>query len=798
MHHGRVVFPFSAIVGLDKLKLAIIINAINPKVGGLLIRGAKGSGKTTVVRALADILPKITVVKDCPFKCSPTDPSNMCAKCSERYHKEGSLPSEERRMAVINLPLGATEDRVVGSLDVEKAIKLGVEALAPGVLAEANQNILYVDEVNLLPDHIADDLLDAAATGWNTVEREGISVSHPSRFVFIGTMNPEEGELRPQLLDRFSLSVGVEKISAVGDRVEIVGRSIEFEKDPAKFCEKHRPTQEEIVNRIVRARETLPKTRVPEQLLAAICKTTLELKVDGMRPDIVIVKAASALAAFENRREVSLNDALIAAELALSHRTREGGFLEPATPAEIHKTLIKNAKEEHADEDKSLTPPPEGERDEFKDEYDPEDLERKKPSFSAKKGVTKNEDSFDGAVAKPQSMLSRVLGRLALGFGEKSGPKKEATTAKTGISSDKKKDGEQIFKKPEPKEGEEGIPTVGAASTPDVTVGTPILTKIEKSVLPPSRLSFKVKGRGRGVASSLAGKRAESVTTLHRGRTRGWRFPKGKLEDVHLPATIRAAAGRQKYREKPVGTALKICMEDVREKSRLYRAPMTIVFVIDLSGSMALSVEEAREAILKLHGDAYRGRDRVGIVGLKANGAVVVQQPIANLRVVANKLSQLKISGSTPLAAGMLKAIEVLKETRQRDASTIPVMAIITDGCANVPLMRRPETDKVHTFDETEISGGKYEDLAEWDAYVVSKIIRREGIYTVVVNTNPYLAGRNIYGYRVTKTIAELTGGRHHQLGFLRGKVFETKMLESLREDRRMIAHDAAGVMRKF
>ena len=232
----RLVFPFSAIVGLEKLKLAILVNAINPKIGGLLIKGQKGSGKSTIVRALADILPKILVVKDCPFNCNPHDPSNMCPRCSERYKRGEKLLVEEREMVVVDLPLGATEDRVIGSLDVEKAIKYGIEALEPGILAEANQNILYVDEVNLLPDHIADDLLDAAATGWNIVEREGISVSHPSRFIFIGTMNPEEGELRPQLLDRFPLSVTVDRITSVEDRIEIVKRNMEFEADPEKFC----------------------------------------------------------------------------------------------------------------------------------------------------------------------------------------------------------------------------------------------------------------------------------------------------------------------------------------------------------------------------------------------------------------------------------------------------------------------------------------------------------------------------------------------------------------------------------
>ncbi|UCH69937.1 MAG: AAA family ATPase, partial [Candidatus Bathyarchaeota archaeon] len=341
----RVVFPFSAVVALDKLKLAILINAINPKIGGLLVRGPKGSGKTTVVRGLIDVLPQIEVVEGCPFNCNPHDSSNMCPKCSERFAKNEKLSVKGRRMIIVNLPLGATEDRVVGSLDVEKAIKLGVEALQPGILAEANQNILYVDEINLLPDHIADDLLDAAATGWNVVEREGISISHPSRFIFIGTMNPEEGELRPQLLDRFPLSIGVEKITSVKDRMEIVRRNVDFESEPEKFREKYRTTQEKLRNRIIQARKVLLKVQMPEKLLEAVCKACVDLKVDGVRPDIVISKAACTLAAFEGRTEATPDDVLVASELALSHRTREGGFLDPAPPEEVRKILNTAIKE---------------------------------------------------------------------------------------------------------------------------------------------------------------------------------------------------------------------------------------------------------------------------------------------------------------------------------------------------------------------------------------------------------------------------------------------------------------------
>jgi Mg-chelatase subunit ChlI len=269
----------------------------------------------------------------------------MCEACSKTYQKGEQFQVEKKEMIVVDLPLGATEDRVVGSLDVEKAIKHGIGALEPGILAGANQNILYVDEVNLLPDHVADDLLDAAATGWNVVEREGISVRHPSRFVFIGTMNPEEGQLRPQLLDRFPLSVSVERIKTVEDRMEVVKRSIEFETDPEKFIESYKLHQEELRKRISAARELLLKVELPQKLLEAICLTCLDLHVDGMRPDIVISKTAQTLAAFENRIRVSTEDILIASELTLKHRTREGGFLDPATPEEISKLFLAKVRE---------------------------------------------------------------------------------------------------------------------------------------------------------------------------------------------------------------------------------------------------------------------------------------------------------------------------------------------------------------------------------------------------------------------------------------------------------------------
>jgi len=794
MQRKRLVFPFSAVVDLDKLKLAILINAINPKVGGLLIRGPKGSGKSTVVRALTDILPKIKVVKDCPFGCNPHDLSNMCPKCSGR-RKRGKLPVEEREMFVVDLPLGATEDRVVGSLDVEKAIKYGIEALEPGILAEANQNILYVDEVNLLPDHIADDLLDAAATGWNIVEREGISVGHPSRFIFIGTMNPEEGELRPQLLDRFPLSLTVNRIMRVEDRMEVVKRNLEFEADPEELYKRYESSQEELRNRIVQAERLLKEVVISEKLLESISTACLELKVDGLRPDIVIAKAASTLAAFENRKEVALNDVLIAAELALSHRTREGGFLEPAAPQEITEVFTASAKKlKHIEKTGETT----------KEEVKKKRSLKGRSLFWIKKDVTEDEEaklkekSSERKIQAKQFeflyRLTRLLGGVLFGIGKRlrKGSKDMPVTDGLQVGSDKLQ-GETYEEKIEKKKGKlKGIPSVSdAVGQPEVSEGLPVIGSLRKRITSPSKFFLKmskIKSREQGI---YAGRRAQAVTTLHRGKPYGWKIPHGKPVDIHLPATIRKASRNQKNRIKSSETTLKICFEDIREKLRLYKVPITMVFVIDLSGSMLLNIDAIKEALLRLHGDAYRCRDRVGIVALKDTGAVVVQHPITNLKVVANKLLNLRISGFTPLAAGMLKAWEMLKEAKRRDPSTVPVMIIITDGSANVPLKRSLETGEVRQIEEVRIIVREYEDVAVKDVISASKVIKRDGIQTIVVNTNPHFYGRETYGFLVTERIASITNGSHHAIGRLTTETeMVENMMERIREDQRKILHE--------
>jgi magnesium chelatase subunit D len=337
--YHRLVYPFSAIVGQGELKLALLLNAVNPMIGGLLVRGQKGTGKSSSVRALVDILPEVTVVKGCPFNCSPTDPTNMCPSCLERYRSGEPLENERRPMRIVSLPIGSTDDRVIGSLDIEKAISQGIRALQPGLLAEANQNILYIDEVNLLPDHITDSILDAAASGWNTVEREGISVSHPSRFILIGTMNPEEGELRPQLADRFSLHISVEGIYDEGQRVEIIRRNIEFGEDPVSFSKRWTEEQEELKMRIVKARDLIAKVEIPEPMLRAVASACISLHVDGHRPDISAIRASKTLASLEGRSEVEWGDVMRVAIMAVGHRTRGFGFEEPAKQEEIRETF---------------------------------------------------------------------------------------------------------------------------------------------------------------------------------------------------------------------------------------------------------------------------------------------------------------------------------------------------------------------------------------------------------------------------------------------------------------------------
>lgn len=322
------VYPFTAIVGQEDMKLSLILNVINPALGGVLIKGEKGTAKSTAVRALAELLPAMQVVQGCRFHCSPDDVNQLCDDCTAQLRKDSVLPQETAKMRVVELPVSATEDRVVGTLDIEHAIKCGEKKFEPGILALANRNILYVDEINLLDDHVVDVLLDAAAMGVNTVEREGVSYSHPARFVLVGTMNPEEGDIRPQLLDRFGLSVTVAGEHDPEQRVEVIKRRLSYEQDADAFIAQYQEEQENLAAKIIQAGKLLPQVQIDGSLLATVAKLAVELGVDGHRADITVIKAALTIAAFNGRIQAELEDIKQAAKLVLPHRMRRRPFEE--------------------------------------------------------------------------------------------------------------------------------------------------------------------------------------------------------------------------------------------------------------------------------------------------------------------------------------------------------------------------------------------------------------------------------------------------------------------------------------
>ena len=320
-------FPFTAIIGQEEMKKALVLNVVNPRLGGVLIQGEKGTAKSTAVRALADLLPPRLCIKGCKFHDDPNDKSNWCDECHEKY--DNAAPeTEELPMKVVELPVSATEDRVVGTLDIEAAIKEGKRSFETGILADANRNILYVDEINLLDDHVVDVLLDSAAMGINTVEREGISYSHPARFSLVGTMNPEEGDIRPQLLDRFALSVYVAGEKDLDKRAEVIKRRLEYEDNPEEFIKKWEEEQQNEVHRIQRAMKLLPQVTTSNEILRMAAQISITLGVDGHRADIVLIKTAETLAAVAGHTEVTKEDLREAAHLALPHRMRRRPFEE--------------------------------------------------------------------------------------------------------------------------------------------------------------------------------------------------------------------------------------------------------------------------------------------------------------------------------------------------------------------------------------------------------------------------------------------------------------------------------------
>ncbi|MEU0597322.1 putative cobaltochelatase [Streptomyces sp. NPDC006393] len=591
-------FPFTAVVGQDDLRLALLLNAVSPAVGGVLVRGEKGTAKSTAVRALSALLPEVAVVPGCRFSCDPAAPD---PGCPDGPHEAAS--GAERPARMVELPVGASEDRLVGALDIERALAEGVKAFEPGLLADAHRGILYVDEVNLLHDHLVDLLLDAAAMGASYVEREGVSVRHAARFLLVGTMNPEEGELRPQLLDRFGLTVEVAASREPDQRVEVVRRRLAYDDDPAAFAARWAEEEAAVRRRIVAARELLPSVRLGDGALRQIAATCAAFEVDGMRADIVMARTATALAAWAGRTDVLAEDVRQAALLALPHRRRRNPFDAPG----LDEDKLDETLEEFSGGSPDDDPDPDG-------------------------GPEGGGPDGGGGQPAPQG-----------------GPRQDGGTAA------------------EPETGEGGDPQAsGGREQPAVRAVEPFRTKV-----------LSVPGLGEGAAGRRSRARSEH------GRTTGARRPRGALTKLHLAATVRAAAPHQRARGRS-GPGLVLRRDDLRQATREGREGNLVLFVVDASGSMAARqrMGAVKGAVLSLLLDAYQRRDKVGLVTFRGSAGEVVLPPTSSVDAAAARLQSLPTGGRTPLAAGLLKAHEVLRVERLRDPARRALMVVVTDGRA--------------------------------------------------------------------------------------------------------------------
>ncbi|WP_309032603.1 putative cobaltochelatase [Streptomyces alfalfae] len=593
-------YPFTALVGQDDLRLALLLNAVSPAVGGVLVRGEKGTAKSTAVRALSALLPEVPVVAGCRFSC---DPAAVDPNCPDGPHESGGASARPARM--VELPVGASEDRLVGALDIERALAEGVKAFEPGLLADAHRGILYVDEVNLLHDHLVDLLLDAAAMGASYVEREGVSVRHAARFLLVGTMNPEEGELRPQLLDRFGLTVEVAASRETDQRVEVVRRRLAYDDDPEAFAGRWADDEAALRERVVAARALLPQVTLGDGALRQIAATCAAFEVDGMRADIVMARTATALAAWAGRTDVESEDVRQAALLALPHRRRRNPFDAPGLDEDKLDETLEEAREDDGPE------PPDG------------------------------DGGPDGGGGQPPA---------------DSGPDSP------GLPSQNQGEGSDREDAPAPQAPASGGPGEQQA----VPAAEPFRTK-----------ALSVPGIGEGAA----GRRSRART--EHGRTTGSRRPQGSLTKLHLAATVQAAAPHQRARGRS-GTGLVVRRDDLRQATREGREGNLVLFVVDASGSMAARqrMSAVKGAVLSLLLDAYQRRDKVGLVTFRGSAAEVALPPTSSVDAAAARLQTLPTGGRTPLAAGLLKAHDVLRVERLRDAARRPLLVVVTDGRA--------------------------------------------------------------------------------------------------------------------
>ncbi|HXZ99680.1 MAG TPA: magnesium chelatase subunit D family protein [Candidatus Binatia bacterium] len=620
------VIPFTALVGQEPMKRALVLNAVNPAIGGVLIRGERGTAKSTAVRALAGLLPEIEVVEGCRFSCSPVSGDLLCDECRARQLAGERLPMTSRPMRVVELPINASEDRVVGTIDIETAIKEGERSFEPGVLAEANRNILYVDEVNLLDDHLVDVLLDAAAMGVNTVEREGMSAVHPSRFILVGTMNPEEGELRPQLLDRFGLCVDVSGLRSAEARVAVMETDMDRQLDPDAQQRANQAAESHLRAIIAKAQELLPLVEVLGEMRWLIALACMDAGVMGHRADIVVSRTAQTLCALREAEaavdrglpelssrafQVSVDDISAASELALLHRRRQrpgesSPKGNPPDAAERSRERMEELAEQARAEAATADSDARGEE---------------QSSADAEQDTADQAADRRGDEAAGQDVTRRAA--------------------------------EQLF------EGE--------------------LFPIRSIKLPRDRKSRSASGKRS--SSEARDKRGRYVRAVQTEKTTDVAFD--ATLRAAAPYQSRRRAGRPSG-----GPALRLERQDLRQKVRRRRTGTLIVFVVDASASMDAEqrMQATKGAVLSLLRDAYLRRDKVALVVFSGRTARVALSPTNSVDLAESRLQRLTVGGTTPLTHGLVAGLKLVHTERLRDPNIYPLIVLISDGRGNISL----------------------------------------------------------------------------------------------------------------
>jgi magnesium chelatase subunit D len=697
MARGRTL-PFTALVGQEAMKTALVLNAINPAIGGVLIRGERGTAKSTAVRALPSLLPHLDAIDGCRYGCDPADPQRWCDDCVARFSNGTSPGLVQRRVRVVELPINASEDRVIGTIDTEAAIKRGEKVFEPGVVADANRGILYVDEVNLLDDHLVDVLLDAAAMGRNIVEREGISFAHPAQFILVGTMNPDEGELRPQLLDRFGLCVDIGGLPEVGARVRVMERDALRHEDATALQAGYETTEQRLHDAIVKAQELLPLVEIPSEMRWFIALVCIDAGALGHRADIVVSNTARTLCALRaatlvNSGEdaerpdspaalaVTTADVVAAAELALAHRRRarsDSGSLAPSPQA-------AEQKKEHYEE-----------------------MAREAESAAAESVTSDTAES--GASDAPPGEEGEDSGQVR-------GDERAAKPAT-------RQSAEQLYE--------------GA------------LFPVKKIALPRDRRSRATSGKRS--SSRSADKRGRYVRATQTEHT----------TDIAFDATMRAAAPYQLKRRADAAAdvampALHLERQDLRQKVRRRRTGTLIVFVVDASASMDAEqrMQATKGAVLSLLRDAYVRRDKVSLVVFSGRTARVVLQPTSSVDLAEHRLQRLAVGGTTPLTHGLVAGLKLIRNERLRDPAVFPLLVLISDGRGNISLFgEEPLTEAQHIAEQ--VGAEKIHMLVIDSArdHSARASLPRVGVQ----NRTPLFGG---YGFNACLDLAERSGGEY-------------------------------------